>query len=133
MKITRKYLRRIIREEYSRLLQEQRSRGVDLDYGSFEQEEDAIESLRNPDYLGNYDEDGNQWGVDGHDDWGQWAEGYGLVAEEDQEGQVIFYVDPIHHADFMEDIVDEAMAQGAQIEEDNEGQTVIYTGFYNAN
>ena len=66
------------------------------------------------------------------EEWMYWGGEFGLSAEEDNDGQTIFYLDARSYSpsDFAA-IVKEAEHAGASIESDNYGQTIIYTGVNN--
>ena len=62
--------------------------------------------------------------------WMYWGGGFGLSAEEDNDGQTIFYLsaDQPDRAR----IAAEAVKAGAQVDTDYEGNDIIYTGVYEA-
>ena len=61
--------------------------------------------------------------------WMYWGGEFGLSAEEDNDGQTIFYL-PRNHPDSAK-IAAEAMKAGASLDTDYDGNDVIYTGVYN--
>ena len=63
------------------------------------------------------------------EEWMYWGGGHNLNAEEDNDGQTVFYVDS-NHPD-RSAIIDEAEQTADGVETDNDGQAVIYTGAYN--
>ena len=60
------------------------------------------------------------------EEWMYWGGEYGLSAEEDNDGQTIFYLSR-NHPDSAK-IAAEAMKNGASVDTDNDGNDVIYTG-----
>ena len=63
------------------------------------------------------------------EEWMYWGGGFDLSAEEDNDGQTIFYVEP-DDPNFNV-ITREAEQAGASVETDNSGQAVVYTGVRN--
>ena len=64
------------------------------------------------------------------EEWMYWGGEFGLSAEEDNDGQTIFYVER-DHPDFKE-IISSSETAGASVDVDYSGQAVIYTGMNNA-
>lgn len=62
------------------------------------------------------------------EEWMYWGDEFGLSAEEDNDGQTIFYLSH-SHPDRVR-VADEAMKAGASLDSDNEGNDMIYTGVY---
>lgn len=62
------------------------------------------------------------------EEWMYWGGEFGLSAEEDNDGQTIFYLsaDQPDRAR----IAAEAVKAGAQVDTDNDGNDMIYTGAY---
>jgi hypothetical protein len=60
--------------------------------------------------------------------WMYWGGEFGLGAEEDLDGQTIFYLSADQPG--RNRIAAEAVKFGAQVDTDNDGQDVIYTGVY---
>ena len=63
------------------------------------------------------------------EEWMYWGGEFGLSAEEDNDGQTIFYLSadqPDRNR-----IAAEAVKFGAQVDTDNDGNDMIYTGVYN--
>jgi len=109
MKITKRQLKRIIKEEKAKLLAEQRVRRAvrrklvqEMGMGKFTYATDPQSPQRPA-------------------EWMKWGESLGLDAERDRSGQVIFYTDDSA-------IADDAARAGADVQRDNMGQFVIYTG-----
>jgi len=116
MRIARRQLRRIIKEEYRKILLE--GPGVDA----------ISPTARNSRELGRRD---TADPIRGEDDsnWVIWAEQYGFDPNYDNEGQLHFYVE----ADWpeAEGVLDEAESMGASIENSLDGYNwIIYTGEY---
>jgi len=63
------------------------------------------------------------------EEWMYWGDEYGLSAEVDNDGQTMFYLsaDQPDRAR----IAAEAVKAGAQVDTDNDGNDMIYTGVYN--
>ena len=98
MKITKRQLRKIIKEEKAKILAEMREMGKD----KFIYATDT-QSPQRP------------------DEWMQWGKSHGLYPERDRSGQVIFYTED-------RNVADDAARAGADVQRDNMGQFVIYTG-----
>ena len=65
-------------------------------------------------------------------DWKNWSKTFNLDVEHDNEGQVIFYIDD--DAPDGVAIAKEASRSGADVQTDNQGRAVvIYTGAYDEN
>ena len=122
MKITKRQLKRIIKEEYKKIMKESRP-GVDS----------VSPTARN---FRAKAEQGMPAPIRGEDesDWIIWAEQYSpdISPEYDNEGQLHFYLpewtdmsDPVAKG-----IVEEAEDMGASVEILQSGQIVIYTGEY---
>jgi hypothetical protein len=62
------------------------------------------------------------------EEWMYWGGEFGLSAEEDNDGQTVFYLS----ADQPDrtKIAAEAVKAGAQVDTDNDGNDIIYTGIY---
>ena len=97
MKITKKQLRRIIKEEKAKILAENRIRQIIRE---------AMTSATRP--------------PTNPREWMAWGDGYGLDPAYDNDGQLIYYTDNASAAR-------DAERLGADVERDRMGQHVIYT------
>ena len=127
MRLTKRQLRRIIKEalgDRGDLPKKRQSKiGMqgpeDLPYGDVTSSKKALQSAKPM-----YDPDVQQWQ--------EWAEGYGLQEEEDNEGQLIFYFDINDDVDGT--IVNEAEIMGGDVQSTGsyDGNMIIYTGVYSS-
>ena len=123
MKITKRQLKRIIREEYSRLKKQGLIKEAMIDFNRGAQIAATTGRVAKsmPGALP-MSRKAKQWL--------SWAEGYGLNPEEDNEGQLLFYFD--FNDDVDGSIVREAERMGAAVHHtySRDGNMVIYTGEY---
>ncbi len=109
MKITKRHLHRIIKEEKAKILAEQKVRRV------------VRQKLMREMGMDKFTYATNTQSPQRPEEWMKWGESLGLDAERDRSGQVIFYTeDPA--------VADDAERAGADVQRDNMGQFVIYTG-----
>ena len=100
MKITKRQLRRIIKEEKAKILAENRIRQIIREAMS------GSAAIMNRASV--------------HDQWLAWGDEYGLDPEYDNDGQLIYYTDNAAAAKDAESLY-------ADVERDRMGQFVIYT------
>jgi len=63
--------------------------------------------------------------------WMYWGGEFGLSAEEDNDGQIVFYLSADHSSSYNRArVAAEAVKAGAQVDTDNDGNDMIYTGVY---
>lgn len=123
MKITKRQLKQIIREEYSRLKKQGliKEAMIDSNRGAQIAATTGRVAKSMPGALP-MSRKAKQWL--------SWGEGYGLNPEEDNEGQLLFYFDANDDVDGS--IVREAERMGGAVQHtySGDGNMVIYTGEY---
>lgn len=144
MKITKKQLKRIIREEKAKLRRIIREAVTDTTHAVQRNYTDASGKRQHGQAQRAADRyrvrSGNLSSANWNDpvnnpqtaaDWKNWSKTFNLDVEHDNEGQVIFYIDDAPDGVA---IAKEASRSGADVQTDDQGRAVvIYTGAYDEN